>query len=216
MNFHRAFDKIRGVLFPSEQQLILRKWQTDRGDYELRFNYDLGEESIALDLGGYEGKWTNDIYTKYRCRIYVFEPVGSFADQIRRRFAENDKIEVCQHGLGASTRQEIIHLSVDGSSVFGSSAASEEITIIDAKTWIEENLNGRINLIKINIEGGEYELLSRLIETNLVERIDNIQVQFHRISGASMAEMRSIQRALRRTHRPTYQYEFVWENWARL
>jgi hypothetical protein len=69
--------------------------------------------------------------------------------------------------------------------------------------------------MKINIEGGEFELLERLIETGLIATIENLQVQFHNFEVGAPKRMAELQAALGRTHTPTYQYEFVWENWAR-
>ena len=40
-------------------------------------------------------------------------------------------------------------------------------------------IKGKIDLLKINIEGGEYEVLENLIENDLIKNIDNIQIQFH-------------------------------------
>ena len=81
--------------------------------------------------------------------------------------------------------------------------------------WINKREINKIALIKINIEGGEYKLLDRLIETNLIEKIENIQVQFHDIEPDSSLKMEKIQEKLRKTHEPTYQYKFVWENWRK-
>lgn len=78
--------------------------------------------------------------------------------------------------------------------MFGTSVNTEQIEIIDAKEWIREHRIARIDLIKINIEGGEYELLDRLIETDLIKQIENIQVQFHDFSETSSSEMERIQR----------------------
>ena len=61
----------------------------------------------------------------------------------------------------------MMHLSADGSSLFGKSLACEEIAIVDVRDWIDKMQIGKIDLIKINIEGGEYELLDRIIETQL-------------------------------------------------
>ena len=69
--------------------------------------------------------------------------------------------------------------------------------------------------MKINIEGGEYDLLDRLITTGLVGKIDNIQVQFHEFVPNAKERMQNIQKKLSKTHTPTYQYEFIWENWKR-
>jgi hypothetical protein len=69
--------------------------------------------------------------------------------------------------------------------------------------------------MKVNIEGGEYELLERLIDTDLVRAIGDIQVQFHNFWPEAASRMENVQNGLRRTHTPTYQYRFVWENWRR-
>ena len=67
--------------------------------------------------------------------------------------------------------------------------------------------------MKINIEGGEYELLEHLIEEKLMADIANIQVQFHDFIPGAQARMEAIQQELKKTHSLTYQYLFVWENW---
>ena len=192
---------------------MVRKWFADGGDSKFRFNYDLDDESIVLDLGGYRGQWASDLYSRYRCNIFIFEPVGYFVEQIRARFKKNNQIEIFPYGIGGKTRSEKIHISGDGSSIFGTSKTVEDIKIVDVKEWINKKKIGKIDLAKINIEGGEYELLDRLIETNMIGVIKNIQVQFHNISHSSCYQMEQIQKELRKTHVPTYQYKFVWENW---
>jgi len=69
--------------------------------------------------------------------------------------------------------------------------------------------------MKINIEGGEYDLLSYIIGKGLHKSIKNIQVQFHKVDGL-LWEVRStsIQRQLMKTHELTWQTPFVWENWS--
>ena len=213
--FSRKASKLRQKYFPSPLELMVKKWHADGGDYEFRFNYDLNDQSIVLDLGGYEGQWASDLFARYRCLIYVFEPVSSFANRISKRFAKNEKIQVFQYGLGEVSRSEEICIAGDGSSMFRKSQNKETIEIVDINGWIENNLNNdkSIDLMKINVEGGEYELLDRLIETHLVDRIKNIQVQFHQVMPDSVAHMERIQSQLMKTHKPTYQYTFVWENW---
>lgn len=213
--FNRKGSKLRQKYFPTPQELMVRKWHADGGDYVLRFNYDLNDQSIVLDLGGYEGQWASDLFARYQCPIFIFEPVAAFANRIRNRFAKNEKIQVHQYGLGGVSRSEEISIAGDGSSVFGKSRNKETIEIVDISGWIENNLNTdqSIDLMKINVEGGEYELLDRLIETHLVDRIKNIQVQFHQVMPDSAARMERIQSQLMKTHKPTYQYTFVWENW---
>jgi hypothetical protein len=70
-------------------------------------------------------------------------------------------------------------------------------------------------LIKLNIEGGEYPLLTRMINTDIVEKCRDIQVQFHNCVPDAEAMRLQIRNALSRTHFLTYDYPFVWENWRR-
>lgn len=194
---------------------MVNQWWADGGDYAFRFDYDLTEGSTVLDLGGYEGQWASDLFARYRCHIFVFEPVSCFAERISLRFRKNNKIKVFQFGLGSHTRSEPLYISDDSSSAFCVSEVVEQIRIVDVKDWFEEMKLDNIDLIKINTEGNEYELLDRLIETQLIDKFLNIQVQFHNISDVSRIHMDKIRSELAKTHKPTYQYEFVWENWER-
>lgn len=67
--------------------------------------------------------------------------------------------------------------------------------------------------MKINIEGGEYDLLEHLIVSGFVRNIDNIQVQFHDFVDDAEHRMAVIHKNLAKTHRLSYQYPLVWENW---
>lgn len=193
---------------------MVRKWYADGGETTLRYAYDLNPDSIVLDLGGFKGQWASDLFARYLCHIHIFEPVASFAAQIEERFSRNDKIKAYPFGLGGGSKTEEIHLDADGSSCFGSSSDVESIKIVDVHEWLSENHIDWIALMKINIEGGEYELLERMLETGWIPKTENLQIQFHNIEEDSRARMEHIQTELQKTHRLTYQYDFVWENWT--
>jgi FkbM family methyltransferase len=182
----------------------------------LRLDYDLSHASVVVDVGGYEGQWASDVYGRYTCRIEVFEPVEEFADNIGRRFARNPDIRVHHFGLAGSSRTVPMYLGGNRSSAVAAPAPDAVKTLIRladaAETFRGLGLEV-IDLIKINIEGGEYELLEHLIDTGWVTRITNIQVQFHDCLPDARARMRSLQDRLKATHEITYQEEFIWENW---
>ena len=196
-----------------QQRRIVKQWRRDKGDEILRLDYDLNEKSIVLDVGGYEGQWASDLYSKYNSNIYIFEPVSAFYKNINQRFKKNININVYDFGLAGKTREELISLTGDASSIFQKSANSEGVKLISISEWIKNEKIDRIDLIKLNIEGGEYELLEHIISTGLIDKIDEIQVQFHPIEDKSEDRMLDIQNSLSATHKPTYQYKFIWENW---
>jgi len=207
------FQSLGKLIHRSEQEKRVIPWFRDYGDKTLRLDYDLDENSVVFDLGGYEGQWASDIYSKYCCRIFIFEPVPEFAKNIEQRFLKNPKISVQRFGLSGETCKENLNVSADGSSVFKQSSNSVEITLLKATNFFKENNIHHIDLMKINIEGGEYSLLEHLIETCFVNQIDNIQVQFHDFVPNAEKRMMEIQHKIATTHNLTYQYKFVWENW---
>ena len=191
------------------------KWIRDQGDKTLRLDYDINADSIVFDIGGYEGQWASDIFSKYCCRILVFEPVTEYSKNIQERFRKNDRVQVHPFGLSDDVYRKLdISVNEDSSSIYQRSGMTEQIELKRATTFINESGIGSIDLMKINIEGGEYELLEDLLDSGLIERIVNIQVQFHDFVDDAENKMAKIQARLQRTHHPTYQYRFIWENWA--
>jgi len=211
----RIITRLRVSFFPTEDDKEYRRWLSDGGDEKLRYDYDLSSDSLVFDLGGYKGQWASDIYARYNCRILVFEPVKSFAVKIEERFRKNSKIEVFTFALGSSRRQEALFLSDDASSQYKKTGTKETIQFEDVSDFFAKHNIICIDLMKINIEGGEYELLPILFEKGFINKIKQIQIQFHNVGADSEENIKKIHHKLSQTHKPTYQYKFVWENWVR-
>lgn len=211
--FKYQFSKFRYMFFPKEGQINLRRWILDKGE-EKRYNYNLNTNSLVFDIGGYKGQWASDIYSMYNSRIIIIEPQLDFYNKISIRFANNPRIEVYPIALGNSNREELISYDADASTIFNKSKGKKEkMHFVDVLSFFNTNKIQNVDLMKINIEGGEYELLSRIIETGLVNNIKNIQIQFHDFVPNAKTEMENIQNQLKLTHKLTFQYSFVWENW---
>lgn len=199
---------------PNPHKTCVKSWVDANGDKTLRLDYNLNENSIVFDMGGYHGDWTAEIFCKYGCFMHVFEPVQSFTQIIKKKFIKNKKIFVHQYGLSSGNALINLFLGEDASSVFATEGSNlEQIKLVDAIDYFGENNISKIDLMKINIEGGEYDLLERLIESGFIANISNIQVQFHDFVPNAKERTGKIQKKLQETHSLTYQYEFVWENW---
>jgi FkbM family methyltransferase len=206
----------KNIITKLKKQFSYNRWCNDQGDKTLRLNYVLDENSVVFDLGGYEGQWASDIFSKYHPKIYIFEPIPEFADGIRKRFEKNEKVIVFNFGLSNYTNNSIIYLSKDGTSLYNKKGnLSIDIKIVRAIDFLADQKISHINLIKINIEGAEFDLLEDLISSNFIKDIDNIQIQFHEFVPDARERMKFIQRNLLKTHHLTYQYPFIWENWEK-
>ena len=194
----------------------VQRWFADRGDETLRLNYqELNDNSVVFDVGGYKGDFASNIFSKYCCNLYVFEPVKEYAQNIRDRFSKNPKIKVYTFGLGGKKENLPISISGDSSSIFKEGDKKSIVDIICFKDFLIENNIDYIHLIKINIEGGEYELLNHILETGLIYRIENLQIQFHNFVPNAKILRENIRQKLQKSHHLTYNYNFVWENWKK-
>ncbi len=165
----------------------------------LRYNYPLTPNSLVMDVGGFEGDWVMGIYTRYACNVLVFEPVKEFYEIIASKFHSNSKVLVYNYGL-------------DGMSTSVLSKGGERVEIKDIFTVL--NNFAKVDLIKLNIEGAEYDLLDYIIENGLQTKLINIQIQFHSNVADYEKRRESIREALAKTHHLTYDYPVgLHENW---
>lgn len=193
--------------------IAVAKWFADKGDQTLRLNYNLSPDAIVFDLGGFEGQWASDIFSKYCCNIYVFELFDEYAKSISLRFDKNSKIKIHPFGLSVKDEDSVISVAGEGSSIYREGSIKKNVQFKNIKTFLEQNNIKQIDLIKINIEGGEYDLLEYILDEGIANHIKNFQIQFHDLFPESKARMEKIQSRLSKTHKLTYQYHFVWENW---
>lgn len=188
-------------------------WKNDKGYQTYRLDYDLDENSLVFDVGGYEGQWTSDIFSKYCCNIFIFDPVKEFANNIQNRFSKNKKIIVFNFGLSNKSYRTKISVDKDSSSLYINRNKLENVDFVRLVDFIKERNTSRIDLLKLNIEGAEFDLLEDLINSGEIKKIRNIQVSFHEIVPNAEIRMKKIQSELKKTHFLTYQYLFVFENW---
>jgi len=190
------------------------RWLVDNGDETLRVDYELDSDSIVFDLGGYKGDFADIIYKKYECTIYVFEPVEEFYLHIKNRFKDNPKINVFQFGLSNKDDNMEINVSNDSSSVFKTDGKQEIIKLQAISDFLEKNNIIKIDLFKINIEGGEFDILPELIKINYIKNISNLQIQFHNFIHNAEEKRNIIRTKLLKTHKEMYNYYFIWEGWS--
>jgi FkbM family methyltransferase len=185
--------------------------------YHHLLDWDLGPDSVVLDVGGYLGDFAANIFCRYLSTVHVFEPVPAYCVQMRQRFVRNPRVHVHEMGLAGETRDEKLFSAEAGSSTFVDRLGAGEpipVRLARAADVLQDLGLARVDLMKVNIEGGEYELLEHLLEAGWAPRVRNFCIQFHEeVLPDAPERMRAIQAGLARTHRPTFQYEFVWENW---
>jgi FkbM family methyltransferase len=196
---------------PIAEQRV-QAWIAADGDRTLRVDYDLDERSLVWDVGGYEGNWSAEIAARYRSTIEIFEPVEEFVDRLQERFRLNPDVHVHAFGLGGESRTDLVAVNGDRTSLF-ETGELQKIRIVDVLEQLQSSGVQSIDLLKVNIEGAEYELLDRLIASGRIADVRHLQVQFHDFVPRAEARRDAILHALKGTHRATYSFPWVWEAW---
>ena len=209
-NTAKAF--IKTYIFVDKLFVIRQAFKENDMKSNLRCGYPLNENSIVFDLGGYKGEWAQRMWDLYHCTIYIFEPVKEFFEEASERFTGNQKVHLFNFGLSERDSEETISVNGVASSVF----VGERNTIIQLKDvkGVIDSLNVQhIDLLKINIEGGEFKVLPRMIESGLIPLCNDIQIEFHIFYPNAEKLRKGIQNELAKTHHLTYDYPFFFENW---
>jgi FkbM family methyltransferase len=202
----------------------LNRWFADNGDYTHNINYELNNQSVVIDLGGYLGLWVDEILKKNNpCvpNIILVEPVHEFYNHLVTKYENYEKIKVMNVGV-STDKNEItknLYVSNDGSSTNFNTNFNSVIQIktlpID-KILSDNNIN-RVDLLQINIEGDEYELMEYMIESNIIDKFKNIQIQFHLGIKNDIERRDNIQKNLiSNGFKNKFDYPFVWESWEKI
>ena len=199
----------------------LDEWWSAKGDQTLRVSYNLKQDSVMFDLGGFEGKYSEQIYKKYKPNIYIFEPLPKFITMIRENFEGNNKVRVFDYGIGGKTEDLNLAVSEDASYLISPRGVEntdgleiEKVKIKSFKDAYDETGVDKIDLMKINVEGAEYEIMQNIFDNDLVSKIDNFQIQFHNINDDSERLLLDIREKLSETHSLDWKFDWVWENWS--
>ena len=193
------------------------RWFNDRGDYTHNITYDLNENSIIMDLGGYTGVWAQQMIEKYNPNVYILEPVTNFYEGMVSRFSNNDKVRLMNVGIGVEDKDGVIFMGGDGSSsnLINGNGVNVKFNTID--TILNNFGLEYVDLIQINIEGDEYPLLENMISTGSINKFKNIQIQFHLGIENDVERRNNIrQNLLLNGFKINFDYPFVWESWGKI
>lgn len=210
-------------------EMVQQSYGDKFSEHKFTYEYPLTNNSLVLDVGGYRGAWSASILEKYNPRIYVFEPISEFYEACVQRFAGKQNVTVYGFGLSDSNRNTVFSKQGFNTSEFRGGTDQQQLPadrvfgrpvtadaqLRDIYQICTENGFSEIDLISINAEGGEYDMLRRMIDTGLVARCKNIQVQFHNFHPDAEHLRNELRAGLAKTHSESFCYKWVWESWAR-
>lgn len=184
------------------------------------YNLPVAPGDTTFEIGGYEGKWAEYIAKTYNPWQHVFEPAPRAYDVMKKRLVKYPKVMTYNFGLGC--RDAILNLGDsdrDGAGFYKSEKPVVRAEIVDIERFIQEKGIGDIKIARVNIEGGEYELIPYMVGTGVIRQVHYLFIQWHYIAsipGAGPTRV-AMDTLLRRSHRMVSPSPLRnWGMWERL
>ena len=206
-------------LTPSSKLSPMQKFRRDGFNSRIYSSVRRHDVSEVLVFGGYKGDSVDGWLNKNkRAKVQTYEPVREYADVLKVRFRESD-VAVHNFGVGKSSGWRTFSIMGDATSghigITGVPSIPDgvhdvrfESVAVAGGDWPE-----RIDVAEINIEGGEYELISALAEARKISHITHIFVQFHDVGQGTALRVKEARNHLAQSHRQIWCYDMVWEYW---
>ena len=166
---------------------LAKKWFG--GKYGCFYVYpsNLNENSIIYSVGiGEDISFDLDIISKFNCKVFAFDPTPKSITWVKNNVLDSNKNFIFhEYGISAKSGFFDFYLPKNTNHVSGSIVKNSNVDISNSiklefrtiSKVIEELEHNKIDLLKIDIEGEEYEVLKSILIENIY--ISQIVVEFH-------------------------------------
>ena len=183
----------------------------------LRTTYPLNKDSLVVDIGGFTGDWAMRMYCLYSCFIDIYEPHPDLAGDAARNFRGNAKINTYAIGVGGENGiLDLYGNTMNASLIPNSIGTVIKVPVRKASELFKERYGDReIDLLKINIEGAEYDVVPDLINNWDFSKVYRFLVQFHNSVPGYQEKREACRKLMSKTHMMVWNYDYLFESWVR-
>jgi FkbM family methyltransferase len=142
----------------------------------------INPDDVVVDIGGNLGFFSYFALCKGASKVYCFEPSTDCVNAIKENF-DFPNLIVEESAVTISNGMVLFYYNVDSSiqsSIFtpelGDGVMCKSTNLND---YINKNDIQKINYLKLDCEGAEYEIIESLSEVYLSNNIDNICIEYH-------------------------------------
>lgn len=152
----------------------------------------ISKNDIVIDCGANVGKITL-LLAKTKAKVYAFEPNRFAFEVLAHKTSRYPNVVRIQKGVSHKKEKAKLyyHEKSNDDEILWSSGSSllnfksnilkekyQEVELIDLSEFIN-NLARRVKVLKIDVEGVEVDILNRLIDTGVINKIDHVFVETH-------------------------------------
>ncbi len=149
--------------------------------------YGIKNLQTVFDIGANNGLFTLYLLERGCKKVYAFEPNETTETNIKSILSNYDNYELIKKAVYTHNNGLTFYVNENNSTIgsidkdhVAAQGFAEEIKVpsISLKTFIEQNDIKKIDLIKMDIEGAEYDIIENL-EDSVFEITDSFLIEFH-------------------------------------
>jgi FkbM family methyltransferase len=176
----QIIDYLDGFDYPTFWEIFINN------EYEKEPSCVVEDGDVVLDIGGNKGFFSLNSLQKGASKVYCVEPVKHSFEQIKKLLNGFNNVEF--FNMAVSSDNGVINMFVDHEStasncvttygnLFGKNSNNVEVESININTLFEK-INNKIDFMKIDCEGSEYDIFNTISEKNL-KSVKKIVVETH-------------------------------------
>jgi FkbM family methyltransferase len=190
------------------------RWFLFNGE-RLKYKVKFKQEGLVLDIGSYLGEYTEKIRKlNPQLTFWLYEPIPEYCKICVKRFKENERVVIHQAAVSADGRT--LQMQIDGLR-----SREDSINFLNATQVNSINIQEifdsvtEIELMKMNIEGMEYECLQQLIHTDSLIKAKHLLIQFHNFDVGAHQRREVVRKQIERDFVNIFTFDWIWELWIR-
>lgn len=143
------------------------------------------ENAIVYSFGiGWDTSFDNKMIASHQCKVFGFDPTPTSIDWVKKQ-SLSKKFHFTPVGIGTETAKVDFFLPIQEHHISGSATHQSNVSTHDKvevqmkslKDIMQELGHTRIDVLKMDIEGSEYEVLENILLNEIP--IDQFLVEFH-------------------------------------
>jgi FkbM family methyltransferase len=175
-----TLDYLDGYDYPTFWEIFIN------GDYEKEPLCVVEKGDVVLDIGANKGFFTLNALQKGASKVYSVEPVKHSYEQIIKLLNDFPNVNPINKAIGETNGTISMFIDSEASAtncvttygdMFGRESNKVDVESININTLIKQ-IDSKINYMKVDCEGSEFELFKTITEQNL-KNINKLVIETH-------------------------------------
>lgn len=183
----------------------------------------LTKGTLCIDLGAHLGTVSARL-VRHGLRVIAFEPDPATFERLKARLGGDPNVQLIEAAAGVfdGVAELVRSPKWTPEGLEGSMASSllerrpsaqaknsTKVRVVDFLAFLD-SLDEQVGILKIDIEGGEYDLVPSLLKSGYLKKVDHLLVETHEWIDTDKAALVNEWRAIaEKTHHPKMRFDWV-------